>query len=430
MTPEKKYTDLYLASLDLLNEGMPSFVAAARREAVEMLNVCGFPGADSEYYRQTPMDEVFARDYEHYFTPGMQETSIDRLPVEGYEITIVNGFYHDNEPLRELPGGIIIGSMAAALTQLPELTRPCFNRLAGAEQDGAVALNTALAQDGAFVYVPAGVACARPIIVNNALSVSGEPLSIFCRNLFVAGEGSRVSIILNNNNISSDSNLISIATETFAAERAAVSIAEVQMEGESDTLLSYHFVEQGSDSICDTVSINLSGGRSRSNFYADLHGAGASNNTHGLCIASGSRRVDNYTHIRHLTSGCSSNEHFKGVVGGRATSVFNGRILVARDAQQTAAMQRNDHLLSGPEARAFSKPHLEIYADDVKCSHGSTVGQLDPAAVFYMRQRGLSEDQARGLQLKGFVCEVIDKIAVAQLQEYLNDLAAEKINRL
>lgn len=430
---EKQLVDLYLANLELLEEGLPSYVNRMRSGAIEAFRLNGLPDRKVEKYKYTDIRTLYeGREYEKYFAP-LPDTAgcrgLERLPLDAYEIPLLNGYGISEKPLTKLENGIVYGSLRAAAGACPEIVEKYYNRLASEDTDSLAALNTAFMQDGAFVYVPRGVRADKPFVVACCYD-AGENIYVYHRNLFVFGENSEAKVIFNSHTVGEHSFLVNQVTESFAARNADAEIAEIQRENDRSVHLSNNYTRQEADSRFQATVITTDGGTVRNNSTVIFTGKGGENHIYGLYLAGNGQHIDNYTNLEHRVPDCTSYENYKGIASGNGTAAFNGRILVAQDAQRTRAFQENHNLLLSDEATIYTKPQLEIYADDVKCSHGATVGQLDREAVFYMRQRGLSEEEAQKLQMYGFVNDIIGKVNIQPLAELMSRVATDKIGRI
>ena len=437
--------ELYLAGADIIGEGLPAPLNRPRAGALETFNLLGIPPRGSGYgdrYHYTDLRNLFQQEYERYFTPSYPSAAL-AMPGSGppaysaaTDIQLPlntlpgSGFCTSEQPLTRSENGVIFGSLAAAAKAYPELVERYYNQLAESQGDAVSALNTVFAQDGAFVYVPQGVRAERPFVISFSYYSEGESLAGFARNLFVFESGSRAQVVIENRSASDETYFDCQVREVFAAEDARADIVELfRMNGRS-SIVSGSFTEQQASSRVHTLSVGLEGRLIRGDQHVALKGRGAENHTDGLMLSGAGQHIDFTTDIRHISRDCTSYEVFKGIASDGGTGVFSGRIYVAQDAQKTQAYQQSNNLLLGDGAHIYAKPQLEIYADDVKCSHGATVGQLSEEAVYYMRQRGIPEQTARRLQMAGFINQVVERTPVEGLTERIERLAADKIERM
>lgn len=425
---EKKLTDLYVNNLDMIEEGLPVFVNRKRSEAIEVLNLTGLPDTKVERYKYSNVRERFSENYEKYFAPPKRKCgNIEKIQLDCYEIHLANGY--SDEALTILDNGIIYGSLKSAVNRYPELCEKTYGNIADINTDSLAALNTAFMQDGAFIYVPHSVTAEKPFLISNCCNTEDD-IYVFSRNLLLFSDNSKAEVIIDSHTVGGSSFLINQLSEAEISRGANVEVVEFQRENNVSTHLSGFYTSQAADSKFQTSIITTDGGFVRNNWYVYLKERGAETHNYGLYMAGNGQHMDNFTNIEHLVADCTSYEKYKGVVSSDGRGVFHGRILVNKDAQRTLAFQENHNLVLSDEGKVYTKPQLEIYADDVKCSHGATVGQLDSLAVFYMRQRGISEITARKLQMYGFVNDIIGKINIKGLAEYINSIAEEKIERI
>ena len=427
---EKKLVDLYFANLDLIEEGVSPVINRYRGDAIQAFNLLGLPSKRIEKYKYTDISARYDADFEQFFTPFGKWNEAWKPLIEGARvIRLLNGYSYGSETLTTLENGVVYGSLREAAERLPELVGKYYNQLADNDSDAITSLNTAFVQDGAFVYIPRGVTVEEPFVVLQGYGAE-ESTQVYGRSLVVAGENAEANVVFQSQAANGNAFLINQVVEIFAADAARVEAVEIVSENDRSTHLSNRFVLQSGNSRVQAVSVLADGGVVRSNLSVCLAGKGAENHTHGLFIADTGQHLDCHTQIEHRVSDCSSFEDFRGVASGSGVGAFNGRILVCPDAQRTQAFQANHNLLLSDEAAIYTKPQLEIYADDVKCSHGATVGQLDPEAIFYMRQRGIGEEEARKLQMYGFVRTIIEKLSVRELADAVDALVTAKIDRL
>jgi len=429
-TIEKKLVDLYFANLDLIEEGLPSVINRHRGDAIQSFNLLGLPTKKVEKYKYTDVRRSYECDHEHFFTPfGNWDESWLSLVRDAYVIRLLNGYSYGEEVLTTLENGVIYGSLRMAANQYPEIVSRYYNKLADNDSDAVTSLNTAFVQDGAFVFVPPGVTVEKPFVIIQGCGAD-ENTQVYSRILLVGEENSEMKVVVQSQASAEHVFLVNQSTEIFVAQHARAEVVEIQQENGLSTLLTNQYVHQAVDSRYQSIVLAIAGGLIRNNINLALAGKGVESHLYGLFIAGAGERMDNYTNIEHRMPDCTSFEDFRGVASGDGIGAFNGRILVAPDAQRTQAFQENHNLLLNNDAAIYTKPQLEIYADDVKCSHGATIGQLDPQAVFYMRQRGIDEQEARKLQMYGFVRTVIDKISIQELVDAIDAIVTAKIDRL
>ena len=430
---EKKLTELFLSNAELLDEGQSPLLTRPRRAALEALNLLGIPPkgpGNGDRYHYTDLRGVFGEEWEHYFTPSHPGVAPDDLPGQMHRMKFLNGFCCDARHLTRLADGVVFGSLAAAAREYPGLVGKYYNTLPHGRGSAVAELTAAFVQDGAFVYVPRGIRVELPFAVECGLYGDGEAVASFGRNLFIFEEGSQARLGIEYCTLSGERSLACRTREIFVGSGARVEMVESCRLNERSSLISASYARQQGDSVLHGVSVGLSAGLMRNEQTVLLEGRGAENHTNGLTIAGEQEHLDFATDIEHIASDCTSYQLFKGLAADGGTSVFSGRIYVAQDAQRTQAFQQNNNLLLSDDAHVYAKPQLEIYADNVKCSHGATVGQLDPEAIYYMRQRGIGLEDARRLQMYGFVLDVLGESRVQEMNELFDREIASKIEGL
>ncbi|MDR2936903.1 MAG: Fe-S cluster assembly protein SufD [Rikenellaceae bacterium] len=431
-TAEKRLIDLYVANLELIEEGFPYGVNRHRRSAMEAFHLSGLPDAKDEHYRYCPLALLYQGEYENYFSPFGQPQANRELygDPSHYEVfEMLNGRFRTPEALRVYETGIVCGSLRAAASEYPDLIERCYNTLACNAIDALTALNTAFAQDGFFLYVPDGISAEKPFYVLDEFSAS-EAVSAYGRALVVLGENTRVSVLWDTCSPGGDAYLFNRVGEIRCAVGSQLEWAEVQRADNRTACISSHYIHQEASSRVRSTVITLDGGFFRNNLSATLGGGGAEFEAYGLSLVHCGQHADNALRVVHAVPDCLSFERYKGIAGAEGTVVFKGRVEVTPDAQRTRAFQENHNLLLADTGRIYTRPQLEIYADDVKCSHGATTGRLDEEAVYYMRQRGISKEQAERLQMAGFVHDIIDCVGIAAAAEAIEARALDKIGRI
>jgi Fe-S cluster assembly protein SufD len=432
MKAEQQYIDLFAQCEAMINRHSAPVLNKARRSAYDAFCAQGFPTRKQERYKYTDMSQLFAPDY------GL---NLDRLeiPVNPYEVFkcdvpnmstslyfVVNDRFYDRAlPAAHLPEGVLIGSLKAMAEQHPELVERYYGSLAKVEKDGIVALNTMLAQDGLFIYVPKGVVVERPIQIVNILRADVD-LMVNRRVLIVLEEGAQLSVLMCDHAADNVKFLSTQVMEIFAAENSHCDLYELEETHNETVRCSNLFVQQAAHSRVLLNGMTLHNGTTRNSTEVYLQGPGAEINLYGMAIEDKQQLVDNHTFIDHQVPECTSNELFKYVLDEQAVGAFAGKVLVREGAQHTSSQQTNRNLCATREARMYTQPQLEIYADDVKCSHGATVGQLNEEALFYMQQRGIPKQEARLLLMFAFVNEVVDRIRIEALKERLHRLVEKR----
>lgn len=432
MHSEKQYIDLYRQCREQICAHSAAPLNAVRDAAFEQFERQGFPSRKVERYKYTSVDELFAPDY------GVNVNRLE-IPVDPYKAFrcdvpnlstslyfIVNDQFRTAlQPKENLPEGVVVDSLAAYAQANPQFVAAHYAQLAHADEDGITALNTMLAQDGLLVYVKRGVKVDRTIQVINILR-SDVPLMVNRRVLIVMEEGAEAKLLFCDHAADDREFLTTQVIEAYVGRNASLDLYCMEETHYKNTRVSNVYIEQQADSRVNHNVITLHNGTTRNRLDVLLKGEGAECWCNGCVIADKAQHIDNNTLIDHQVPHCTSHELYKYVLDDKSTGAFAGRVLVRHGAQKTVSEERNQNLCATKEARMYTQPMLEIYADDVKCSHGSTVGQLNDAALFYMRQRGISEKEAKLLLEFAFINEVVDQIKLEPLRDRLHYLVEKR----
>lgn len=433
MKSVKQYIDLYEGCRKMICDHSAEVLNAERDAAFETFRTVGLPTRKVERYKYTNLEEVFAPDY----GVNLNRLAIPVNPYDAFKCDVPNlstslyfvvndRFYSDALPKTTLPEGVIVDSLCKVAKEQPELVAKYYNRLAQNEKvGGEVALNTMLAQDGLFVYVPKNVHVERAIQVINILR-SDVDLMINRRVLIVLEEGADIKLLFCDHAADDKEFLATQVVEVYVGENASLDMYSLEETHVKNHLVSNTFVEQQRSSRLNHSVVTLHNGFTRNTLDVVFRGEGAECWSNGCVIADKEQHVDNNTVIDHAVGHCESHELYKYVLNDKSVGAFAGRVLVRKDAQKTTSAMTNQNLCATKEARMYTQPMLEIYADDVKCAHGSTVGQLNDAALFYMRQRGISLNEAKLLLQFAFVGEVIDQIRLEPLRDRLHYLVEKR----
>jgi Fe-S cluster assembly protein SufD len=419
--------DRYVAEFERLQRERPAAEPAAlqalRRAAIERFAEMGFPTLRQEEWRLTNVAPIVQGTF-HEPQSDPDAVSMARLAPYLFDaaarLVFVDGRFSPRlSTLGELPPGTVVASLAEVLAQSPGLVEPWLGRFARLDRNPFVALNTAFLRDGAFLYIPRGAVTGTIHLLFLASGEEGRPTLSFPRNLFVADENSQTTIV--ETYAGEGSYFTAPVTELFAGPGAVIDHYKVQRE----SLGAFHmatFQVQG-ERACrpSSHSISIGGALVRNDVNAVLDGEGIDCILNGLYFGDGRQVVDNHMRVEHAKPHCASHELYKGVLDGKSRAVFNGLIHVHKGAQKTDAKQSNRNLLLSRDAIANSNPQLEIYADDVRCTHGSTVGQLDEDAVFYLRSRGIGAEAARSLLTYAFASDIVTRIKVEPVRHDLEE---------
>ncbi|MBN1416334.1 MAG: Fe-S cluster assembly protein SufD [Bacteroidales bacterium] len=423
---------LYRDNNDTLEKNAGEVINSYRPKALEDFTRLGVPTTKNEAYLYTHIEDYLKGNYDVEFIDdpfkvNLREIFKCEIPeLDTYVVLVLNGFYYVDNKLPGLPEGILVCGLNEASNKYPDIFSRYYGKFADTSSDGLVALNTLFAHDGVFIYVPNGLSLEKPLQIIN-LSFSFRNLRITRRNLIVVGDNSSCSVVVCDHTLCAHSYITNSLTEIHAGKNARIDFSRMQNENSFSSQITHTFIQQEEGSMVTSNTISLHGGLIRNNFFVRLNGTGCESNLYGLFLADDKQHVANYTLVNHAMPHCTSTQLFKGILDENATGAFNGKIYVSKDAQKTQAYQKNNNLLLSPGARMNTKPHLEIYADDVKCSHGATVGRLDSEAMFYLRSRGISEKEARQLMMYAFADEIIGKIQVGLLRDRIIEMVDKRL---
>ncbi len=434
IVPDKeKILSLFEQNRDEICRNDIQYITDLRLKALESFSRKGFPDQSLEKWKNTSLSESLAKSYNFYFSPFSEKVDIDKIfrceihNFETYLFTQLNGWYiYNHSPLTELPNGVIAGSLASVFKTHPEIILKHYGKYAGIEANGMIAMNTAFAQDGIFIYVPDNVTIEKPIQMVNIVNIS-EDIFIQPRNLIVLGKNSKLTLVYCDDSIKHKSSFINSVTEVYVDENSEIDFYKLQNKDDSSAIITNTFFEQEKNSRINTNTLTFNGGLIRNETQVNLAGQGAEAKVYGLYLVDKEQHVDNQVTIEHIAPDTKSYEQFKGIIDDNASAVFNGYIHVHREAQKTEALQSNQNILLTDTAKINTKPFLEIFADDVKCSHGSTVGQLDSEALFYIKSRGICDRNAKMLLMYAFAAEVVNKINITVLRERIDSMIVKRL---
>jgi len=428
---QEEYSQLYKENYSLIESCAPEKMNTLRAKAFEVFNEKGIPSNKVEDYKYTNLQPYFkgtldiAFSSEAAFNGSETKFNCDVPELDTHNVFLVNGWYSHQNEVNGLPTGVVVGSIREKAAEYPEVFEKYYGETNALDSDVMAAMNTAFAQDGAFIYIPKGVIVEKPIQLVNIMNGASDRL-VFQRNLIVVEENAQAKVMLCDHTIAPHKFVVNNLTEVFANENSVFDVYNVQNQHNLTTQVSGIFVHQKKHSNILTNNLTLHSGVTRNNIRITMDDENCESHVYGLYLSDKNQHVDNFTFIDHAKPNCQSFELFKGVLDDSATGSFTGRVLVRPDAQQTNAYQSNNNLLLTENAKINSKPQLEIYADDVKCSHGATVGQLDDEAMFYLRSRGINQTEGRILLMFAFAYEVIEKIRVEPLKENIRALVEKR----
>ena len=402
---------------------------AVREEALQALTRLEFPTLRDEYWKYTRVAGILKGNY------SLQETKLDQLP-EGIRIpeatvnlmVFVNGFYQPHLSEIRDEEGIEIMTTDQARIEHYDVIDTHFGKYAKHESEIFTALNTAFNHTGAFIHVGKNAQLKHPVHLVDI--TTGDGVAVQPRNLFVAARGSEATVVHTFAGQGEGEAFINGVTEIHVAENAKFNYFVLEQDGAKAQHIQTTQVKQASHSNFATATITVGGKLVRNNLNIDVDGEGCETHLNGVYLLDGSMHVDNHTVVDHLKPHCESNENYKGILSGKSTGVFNGKVFVRQDAQKINAFQNNQNILLSDDADINSKPELEIYADDVKCSHGSTTGELDDEGMFYLQSRGVNPVEAKKMLINAFADEALDVIEQDEIRDFVEQIIALRCEAL
>ncbi|MCM1110729.1 MAG: Fe-S cluster assembly protein SufD [Clostridium sp.] len=432
-----QYLDLYRDNRALIDSASAPLLNQMRPAAYESLAGARLPERGDESYEKTSVNDLFAPDY------GVNLAGID-LPVNPADsfrcgvpnlstrlAIVANDRFHATSGLESrLPEGVRFMSLRRAAETCPDLVSRWLGKIAPAD-DPCVALNTLLLQDGVFIHIPRGVRLEKPLQLVNIFDAPADLLA-FRRVLVVAEENAEGRLLVCDHTASTDPDrrfLSSLVVEVAVGEGASFDYYDIEESSPATSRVARFYARQEKNSRLTADTMTLQCGQTRNDWNIDICGEHCETLLAGMAIATDRQHIDNFSAVRHLAPRCSSNQLFKYVLDDRATGAFEGGILVTPAAPFTEAYQSNRNILASPSARMHTKPQLEIYNDEVRCSHGATTGQLDREALFYMQTRGIPEKEARMMLMQAFTADVIDMVRMEGLRERLTQLVDRRFHR-
>ncbi|MBO6078852.1 MAG: Fe-S cluster assembly protein SufD [Bacteroidaceae bacterium] len=433
MSARKSYIDIFSQNRALVDKGSAGVMNSLRDAALSSFARYGLPHNKLEEYLHTDVSKWFEPDW------GMNLARLD-MPVDfaqAFKCSVpnlstqlyflANDAFASSETAAKnsLPDGVFAGSLREASLKHPELIERYYGNLADIEKPGIAAINTLFAQDGFLLYVPDGVVIEKPLQLITLLS-SAVDLMVNRRILVVLGRGAQAKLLLCDHALAANNYLTTQVIEVFAGQDSAFELYDLEETHTANLRASELYISQSTGSKVAVDNLTLHNGQTRNTVCITLDGAGSELSLNGVAVTDKSQHVDNFTFVDHRATDCTSSELFKYVLDESSTGAFQGKVLVREGAQRTSSQQTNRNICLTREARMFTQPQLEIYADDVKCSHGATVGQLDERAMFYMRQRGIPQEEARMMLMLAFVGEVIGKVELEPLRDRLYRLVEKR----
>lgn len=408
---------------------------AIRQKAINAFLEQGIPNRKSEEYKYSNPEKLFKAEYsilKAALTTTLTPESIKQFEIPGISenrIVLLNGFYSKQlSSISKLPKGVIVSDLAGAFRDHADIIEKHFSKYADVNSDPFIALNTSFAPDGLFIHIADNVVVEQPLHIINIISVN-ETTLIQPRNLFVVGKNAEIQLVESFDtyqlNVKTTVNMV---TETVVAENAKVKYYRLQNNCENIYLINTTQVLQQAHSQFDTNTVTLNGEWIRNNLTIVVDAENCETHLNGLFITKDNQHIDNHTLVDHQKPNCESNQLYKGILEDKSVGVFNGKIYVRKDAQKINAYQSSKNILLSDDATINTKPQLEIYANDVKCSHGSSTGHLNEDALFYLRSRGLGTDSARRLLLYAFAADAINTIRNEPLKAHIEGLIEKRLS--
>ncbi len=408
------------------------WLASLRDAAVQRFSEQGYPTPRDEAWKYTNVAPVVNKGFTPLSMPG-DAAALDLSPwclpdSDAIRLVFVDGHHVSTlSTAADLPKGVVVASLKERLRQAPEEIEAWIATHAQADPRGFSDLNTAFMSDGAIIRIPAGVTVDRPIHLLYIARESARPCAAFLRNLVIVAEGGTATIVQHHVSVDSAQSLVNSLTQCVLEDDASLGHYKLNEQGDG----IYHFtavhLRQGRDSHYLSHNLHIGARLARSELHVELAGEGCECTLNGFYLGRNRQHIDNYTRIEHQVPRCSSRQLYKGVLDGRSRGIFNGHVIVRQDAQHTDAEQMNRNLLLSEHAEADTRPQLEIYADDVKCSHGATVGQLDQDALFYLRARGIDNALARRMLISAFSSEIAERLTLEPVRRRFEQLVAAQL---
>ncbi len=420
----------YVAFENRLN--LNSDVHEIRTKALQDFEKLGFPTKKLEAWKYTSLNSILKEDYVLFSDtePAIEFAEVKKYfihDIDSYKVVFIDGKYSSflSETTHD---GIDVCLLSSALSKpkYKAVIEKHFNTVA--KQDNMTALNTAFASEGAYIHIPKNIEVEKPIQIINFSTGKHKAVLAQPRNLVVVDENSQVQIIERHQSLKDTATLTNVVTEIVAAKNANVDYYKIQNDKSTASLIDNTFVSQDRDTVCSVHTFTFGGKIIRNNLNFYQNGEHVDSILKGITILENKQHVDHHTLVHHIAPNCESHQDYKGIYNDSSTGVFNGKVIVNKEAQKTNAYQQNNNVLVSKKATINAKPQLEIFADDVKCSHGCTIGQLDEQALFYMQQRGIPKKEARALLMYAFSNTVLESVRIPEVKTRINKLIAKKLN--
>jgi Fe-S cluster assembly protein SufD len=427
------YLDEFKKFENSLNGESAEPIHQLRKEAILNFAELSFPNTRDEEWKYTNVAPLLKYNFKPSLTRGnITDEQVNKFLFDKLEhnlLVFVNGHFDKKlSRIKDLPKGVVAGSIADAIKQKLSVIDKHFGKYADFKSQIFTALSTAYLKDGAFIYVPDGKVIEDAFHVLFLTASGDDKILTQPRNLFIAGKNSQVTIIEHYSSLSEDIYFTNAVTEIFADENAVVDHIKLQEESKKAFHIGRMEVDQERSSNFSSHAISFGADLARNDFNTKFNDEGGESMLNGLFLLDGTQLFDVHTMIDHAKPHCNSHEHYKGILDDKSRGVFNGKVMVRRDAQKTNAFQENNNIILSNDALVNTKPQLEIFADDVKCSHGATIGQLDKDSMFYLKSRGIGEETARTILIHAFAIDVIKSIKVKAIKDYIEEILSKRFN--
>ena len=429
MSLKSKLVSSYLAFDDHLDDDSP--IHDIRKKAIDTFEEKGFPTKKEEDWKYTSLNAIINKDYS--ISPKVdKEVKYEKVreyflhDIDSYKVVFIDGVFSSFLSETSHDGlDVCLLSSVLSKEKYKAIIEAYYNKIAS--KDSITSLNTAFAKEGAYINIPNNKEVDKPIEIINFSTGNETALMMQPRNLIIVGENTHVQIIERHQSLSDNAVFTNSVTEIFAEKRAYLDFYKIQNDKENASLIDNTFIHQEQNSNCSVHTFSLGGKITRNNLNFSQNGEHCDSTLKGVTILKAKQHVDHNTLVNHISPNCESHQDYKGLYADSSTGVFNGRVIVEKEAQKINAFQKNNNILIDDNATVNAKPQLEIFADDVKCSHGCTIGQFDEDALFYLRSRGIGLKEAQALLMYAFANTVLETVKIPELKRRINKLIAEKI---
>ncbi|MBT3872713.1 MAG: Fe-S cluster assembly protein SufD [Flavobacteriaceae bacterium] len=429
MSLKSKLVSSYLAFDDHLDDNSP--IHDIRKKAIDTFEEKGFPTKKEEDWKYTSLNAIINKDYS-ISSKGDKEIKYEKVreyflhDIDSYKVVFIDGVFSSFLSETSHDGlDVCLLSSVLSKEKYKAIIEAYYNKIAS--KDSITSLNTAFAKEGAYINIPNNKEVDKPIEIINFSTGNETALMMQPRNLIIVGENAHVQIIERHQSLSDNAVFTNSVTEIFAEKRAYLDFYKIQNDKENASLIDNTFIHQEQDTNCNVHTFSLGGKITRNNLNFSQNGEHCDSTLKGVTILKDKQHVDHNTLVNHISPNCESHQDYKGLYADSSTGVFNGRVIVEKESQKINAFQQNNNILIDDNATVNAKPQLEIFADDVKCSHGCTIGQFDEDALFYLRSRGIGLKEAQALLMYAFANTVLETVKIPELKRRINNLIAEKI---